>query len=78
MEKPQYEYLHVSPFDIRDKFIDLIDQEIAYHKQYGNGYIIAKMNSFTDKKIIIKLYEASNAGVKVDLIVRGVCCLRPE
>ncbi|MDQ1004963.1 polyphosphate kinase [Neobacillus niacini] len=77
MEKPHYEHLIVSPFDIRDKFFELIDQEISYHKQFGNGYIIAKMNSLTDKKIIMKFYEASNAGVKIDLIVRGVCCLRP-
>jgi len=76
-EKPEYHHLSVSPFDIRDTFLDLINEEIAYHHQYGNGYIIAKMNSLTDKKIIIKLYEASNAGVKVDLIIRGVCCLRP-
>jgi polyphosphate kinase len=55
----------------------LINQEITYHEQYGNGYIIAKMNSLSDKQIILKLYEASNAGVKIDLIVRGICCLRP-
>jgi polyphosphate kinase len=54
-----------------------LDQEISYHKQFGNGYIIAKMNSLTDKKIIMKLYEASIEGVKIDLIVRGICCLRP-
>ncbi|HZG73326.1 MAG TPA: polyphosphate kinase 1, partial [Chondromyces sp.] len=78
MEKPDYGHLIVSPFDIRDKFIELIEQEMSYEKKSGNGYIIAKMNSLTDKKLIMKLYEASNAGVKVDLIVRGVCCLRPR
>lgn len=77
MEKPQYHYLIVAPFDIRTKFVDLIDQEIEFHKQYGNGYILAKMNSLSDKKLITKLYEASNAGVKIDLIVRGICCLCP-
>nr|WP_309101741.1 RNA degradosome polyphosphate kinase [Fredinandcohnia onubensis] len=78
MEKPQYHHLTVSPYDIRDEFIKLIDEEISYHLQFGNGYIAAKMNSLTDKKLIMKFYEASIAGVKVDLIVRGVCCLRPR
>jgi len=77
MEKPKYHHLIVSPFDIRDEFLKLIDQEISYHKQFGNGHMIAKMNSLSDKKIIMKLYEASIAGVKIDLIVRGICCLRP-
>lgn len=77
MEKPNYHHLIVSPFDIRDEFLELIDQEINIHQQYGNGKIIAKMNSLTDKKLIMKFYEASNAGVKIDLIVRGICCLRP-
>ena len=76
-EMPDYHHLSVSPFGIRNKFLELINQEIAYHKQNGNGYIIAKMNSLTDKQIILKLYEASIAGVKIDLIVRGICCLRP-
>ncbi len=77
MEKPKYHHLIVAPFDIRDKFIELIDQEIAFHKQFGNGHIIAKMNSLSDKELIMKLYEASNAGVKIELIIRGICCLRP-
>ncbi|AZB42621.1 RNA degradosome polyphosphate kinase [Bacillus sp. FJAT-42376] len=76
-EKPEFHHLSVAPFDIRKDFIQLIDEEIAYQKQYGNGRIISKMNSLTDKVIIMKLYEASNAGVKIDLIVRGICCLRP-
>ncbi|PGZ99453.1 RNA degradosome polyphosphate kinase [Bacillus pseudomycoides] len=76
--KPHFHQLSVAPFDIRQQFIELIDEEIRYHKQYGNGYIIAKMNSLTDKPLIQKLYEASQAGVKVDLVVRGTCCLRPK
>lgn len=76
-EQPTYNYLHVSPFEMRDSFIDNIEMEITLHKQYGNGHIIAKMNSLTDKKMIIKLFEASQAGVKVDLIIRGICCLIP-
>lgn len=77
MDKPTYHHLAVSPFGIRDKFIELINEEIEYHKESGTGRMILKMNSLTDKKIIKKLYEASIAGVKVDLIIRGVCCLRP-
>lgn len=77
MEKPKFHQLIVAPYDIRNKFVELIDQEIKFQKQFGNGYIIAKMNSLSDKKLIMKLYEASIAGVKIDLIVRGICCLRP-
>jgi polyphosphate kinase len=76
-EKPQFHHLSVAPFDIRKDFINLINDEISYQKRFGNGRIMAKMNSLTDKALIIKLYEASNAGVKIDLIVRGICCLRP-
>ncbi len=76
-EKPNYHHISMAPFDIRRDFLALTDQEIQSHRQHGNGRIIAKMNSLTDKKIIMKLYEASRAGVKIDLIVRGICCLRP-
>lgn len=76
-EKPNFHHLSVAPFDIRKDFIKLINDEITLQKKYGNGRIIAKMNSLADKKLIIKLYEASMAGVKIDLIVRGICCLRP-
>ncbi|TFE00321.1 RNA degradosome polyphosphate kinase [Jeotgalibacillus salarius] len=76
-EKPSYHHLIVAPFSIRDAFIDLIDKEISHHKKHKNGHIIAKMNSLTDKPLIMKLYEASAAGVKIDLIIRGICCLRP-
>ncbi|WP_010301926.1 RNA degradosome polyphosphate kinase [Kurthia senegalensis] len=75
--KPDFGHLVVSPYDIRDAFLRLIDEEIAFHKQFGNGAIKAKMNSLTDKALIMKLYEASIAGVHVDLIIRGICCLRP-
>lgn len=75
--QPHYHYLHVSPFDIRDAFIENIEKEVQLHKTFGNGHIIAKMNSLTDKKMLMKLYEASQAGVKIELIVRGICCLIP-
>lgn len=75
--RPDYKLLHVSPFAIRDSLMDAIDDEMANQAQYGNGRIIAKMNSLTDKPLIQKLYQASQAGVQIDLIVRGICCLRP-
>ncbi|MEH7110288.1 RNA degradosome polyphosphate kinase [Bacillus sp. JJ1764] len=77
MEIPEYNHLFVSPFNIRSAFLELINREIVFHKENGNGHIILKMNSLTDKQIIMKLYEASIAGVKIELIVRGTCCLRP-
>jgi polyphosphate kinase len=77
MDKPKYNHLVVAPFDIQDEFIRLIDEEIEIHKKYGNGLIIAKMNSLTDKRLIMKLYEASNAGVQINCIIRGICCMKP-
>ncbi len=77
LEKPAFHHISTSPFDIREDLIQLIDREIDSHKKSGNGRIIAQMNSITDKSLIMKLYEASQAGVEIDLIVRGICCLRP-
>lgn len=74
--KPEYKALHVAPFEIRDLFSGHIDKEIELHKKHGNGYIFAKMNSLTDKKIIKKLLEASQEGVKIDLVIRGICCVK--
>ncbi|WP_237658313.1 RNA degradosome polyphosphate kinase [Ureibacillus xyleni] len=76
-EKPVFHHLVVAPFDIRDEFIKLIDEEIRMHKEYGNGFIRAKMNSLTDKDLMMKLYEASINGVKIELLIRGICCIRP-
>lgn len=76
-ERPDYNHLHVSPFELRNTFMDKIDTEIENQKKFGNGHIVAKMNSLTDKQYIKKLYEASQAGVKIDLIIRGICCLIP-
>lgn len=75
--KPVYNKLIVAPFDIRDVFLARIDNEIKTHLEHGSGKIIMKMNSLTDKDIILKLFEASCAGVKVQLIIRGICCLKP-
>jgi len=75
--KPKWKELSTSPFDMRDTFLRLIDEEMNYHVEHNDGHIIAKMNSLTDKPIILKLYEASRLGLKIELIVRGTCCLRP-
>ena len=66
-----------SPFDLRWKLTTLIEREMEKSTPQCPGRIIAKMNSLTDPEIIRKLYAAADAGVKIDLIVRGICCLQP-
>ena len=68
-----YERILVAPEMLRSRLYELIDAEIAS----GQGRMILKMNSLVDTEMVEKLYEASSAGVEIDLIVRGVCCLRP-
>lgn len=75
--KEDYRKLMVAPVQLRDKFKDLIDQEIEHQKKHGDGRIILKMNGLVDGRIIRSLYSASQAGVSIDLIVRGMCSLRP-
>jgi len=67
----------VSPYGIQTKFIELINEEIHYHRLFNNGHIIFKMNSLTDISVMNALIEASKEGVKIELIVRGICCLIP-
>ena len=74
---PNPEKLLVSPYNTREVFNDLIEQEIENKEQGKEAYIILKMNSLEDPELIEKLYEASNAGVQIQLIVRGFCCLAP-
>ncbi len=69
--------LVVSPLESRQKIYDLIDAEIKVAKAGTRAYIILKMNSLTDEDMISKLYDANNAGVKINLIIRGMCCLVP-
>ena len=72
-----YRQLLVAPVNMRDRFDALIRREIEHAQNGMNGRIVAKMNALVDPQIIATLYEASRAGVQIDLIVRGVCCLRP-
>src|SRR5579863_8849415 len=76
-ENPSYEPLLVAPLDLAEKTIALIDRETEHARQGGSGRIIAKMNALLDKNVIQALYRASQAGVEIDLIVRGICALRP-
>ena len=74
----KFESLLVAPHQMKNRFMEMIDREIAHRKKRKPARIIAKMNSLEDRDICEKLYEASRAGVKVDLIVRGFSCLRPQ
>ena len=76
-ENPSYDPLLVAPLDLAEKCIALIDREAEHARQGKPAHIIAKMNALLDKTIIQALYRASQAGVEVDLIVRGICALRP-
>jgi len=73
----KYKHLVVSPHYTKNYFKKLIDQEIENAEAGKEAYIKIKMNSFTSHKMIDRLYKASNAGVKIQLIIRGVCCLIP-
>lgn len=72
-----YRKLLIAPVNMRDRFLGMIRREIDHAHNGRGGRIVAKMNSLVDTKMIAALYEASQAGVTIDLIVRGICCLRP-
>jgi polyphosphate kinase len=72
-----YHKLLVAPLGLRNGVIDRIEREIRLHQEHGNGRLIFKMNALADPDIIRHLYRASQVGVKIDLIIRGVCVLRP-
>ena len=76
-ESPEWKKLAVAPYDLRERLYSSIDREISVAKEGKKAVIIAKMNSLLDRRIIDRLYEASQAGVIVRLIVRGICVLRP-
>ncbi len=72
-----YRKLLVAPVNMRDRMTAMIHREMEHAQNGKKGRIVVKINSLVDKQIIATLYEASNAGVEIDLIVRGICCLRP-
>ncbi|WP_421654734.1 polyphosphate kinase 1 [Leptothermofonsia sp. ETS-13] len=76
-KQKSYRKLLVAPVTLRDRIIALIRREAEHSKNGKPGHIIAKMNALVDPQIIRTLYEASQAGVQIDLIIRGICCLRP-
>ena len=76
-DPPQWNKLAVAPLNLRQRIYEEIDQEIDWARKGKKALIIAKMNSLLDKKVIARLYEASQAGVRIQLIVRGICVLRP-
>jgi len=75
--KAEYRKLFVAAINLRQQLERLIKREIEHQRQGQHGHLILKMNALVDKRMIRLLYEASQAGVKVDLLVRGICCLRP-
>ncbi len=76
-DKKDYRKLLVAPINLREGLTRLIRREVENHKKNGNGRLIFKINSLVDPPMIQELYKASQAGVSIDLLVRGVCCLRP-
>ncbi len=72
-----YRRIWAAPTQLRDRFLEAIAREIKRHQKHGDGHLIFKVNALVDRTIIRALYAASRAGVKIDLIVRGACCLRP-
>jgi polyphosphate kinase len=75
--KKSYAKLLVAPGSLRQQLLERIDREIHRQRAHGDGYLAFKMNALVDKACIQALYRASQAGVKIDLQVRGMCCLRP-
>ena len=72
------DHLLVAPKCLQNKILDMIDEEIVHARAGEPAYIGLKMNSLTDKKIMEKLVEASCAGVRIDMVIRGICCLIPQ
>jgi polyphosphate kinase len=75
--KESYRNLLVAPYGIRSGIIERVEREVAAHRETGNGRIRLKLNALVDEQVIDALYRASQAGVRVEVVVRGICALRP-
>ncbi len=76
-QKTQFKYLLVAPNSLKSDILKRIDQEIAFHHKTGKGYLAFKLNNLEETDVIQALYKASMSGIKIDLNVRGLCCLKP-
>ena len=77
LQEEEFKHVLVAPKTLKKEILKRIDREISYHQKTGQGYLAFKINNLEEKEIIQALYKASMAGIKIDLNVRGLCCLRP-
>jgi polyphosphate kinase len=77
LQEEEFEHLLVAPKTLKREILRRINREIAYHRKFGGGYLAFKLNNLEEKEVIQALYKASMAGIKIDLNVRGLCCLKP-
>jgi polyphosphate kinase len=77
LQEKEFNHLLVAPKTLKKEILKRIDKEIIFHQQTGKGYLAFKLNNLEETEIIQALYKASMAGIKIDLNVRGLCCLRP-
>jgi polyphosphate kinase len=77
LQEKETKHLLIAPKTLKNEILRRIDKEINFHHKTGNGYLAFKLNNLEEKEIIQALYKASIAGVKIDLNVRGLCCLKP-
>jgi polyphosphate kinase len=75
--RTEYDHLLVAPFNMRRRFVEMIGREVEHARSGAGGRLTVKLNGLTDPEIIAALYAASQAGVRIDMIVRGLCSLRP-
>lgn len=77
-QPPVWRKIAAAPFNLRQTFLDLIAREARQSSPHNPGHIVAKMNSLVDPQLVTALFDAARAGVRIDLVVRGICCLRPD